>query len=1080
MRRTLFSTAIALLASVSTSATAQIHVGSGVSNTTVATGAGTVYLFDEGNAVLTNSSTILGNGDGASTVVATNVGNTTLINSGQMRALGDDSTAVEGVSRIVNSGFIRSLSGEAIRATSGDTLIVNEAAGRIISDGAHAISVASAVSDSRVASTVNNTTLINSGQVRTTGGTDAIAVDKIRTVVNNGFIRSSGIAVNMVASGGSVFNGINGKIVSDGAYAITVATDVNVASNIASTSLINQGQIRAGSVAVKGVKNITNSGYIRSGFTAIEMDPTEGTIRNEAGGDIISDGLYAINVARNSDELPFVISRVPHTASDVGNITLINEGNIRLNSPSGAAITRVTTVENSGTIRSKSGIAISMGIVGSSVINRPSGQIVSEGFGGGTIQDAEIIENEGIIRSLISDTILVGLNGSQITNKTGGKIIAGQGTAITVATNVSNSTITNDGEIRATGNIAIDNSYNANALTIDNSGVIRGDVLLGRAADKFTITGGKVIGDIVGQGNDDTLNFSAQGFRTRGTISNISEINVSSGLLVLDHDVTSQFGTFNIDQSARVIANKGFGDSILANGGLLEVTANNNAEMASFAHFKGATLRSHVDGDSHGMVKVSSPLGDASLEEGSNIDLGFEAGRAVSNNESFKIIEADSLTFFGGATDENDLNYTSNNAFITLTPSVANDDLFITTSTATPAAAALNVLNNANIESPAQLRLLAGGDAAGENTAQSLRGFSSLMTEIQSADADEFQRINAEFGDLDGAQAVEALSSVDPNAAAIAGSAAAIFSATSSANSLVSTRLDHARQTSAKVSELGEDLQVWAQPFASRVNRGIYKGVSGFDAGSYGLLFGADLSVSDKTRLGASFGYSDTDINLHSSGNDSVDIESYQASLYGTYSPDSPFFIDAMLGLGFSEFETREVVSFLGAQTEADFDGMHYNARLGAGYDFATDNGFVITPNAFLQYTRLEQDGYTTTGNGVNRQTDETSIDSLVTSLGVKVAYSHKLENGDHLVPYMRGSYLYEAGDEDQAVTSRFVNGGSSFTTTSPMIDRHALHVGGGVDFHTTSDVKVGANVDYVSRDDQNSLSGALRVRIPF
>ena len=191
------------------------------------------------------------------------------------------------------------------------------------------------------------------------------------------------------------------------------------------------------------------------------------------------------------------------------------------------------------------------------------------------------------------------------------------------------------------------------------------------------------------------------------------------------------------------------------------------------------------------------------------------------------------------------------------------------------------------------------------------------------------------------------------------------------------------------------------------------------------------------------------------------------------------FYLDGIVGLGFNEYETSETVGFLSTQTNADYDGMQYNARLGAGYDIHTPAGFVITPNAFVQYTHLSQEAYTTTGNGLNRHTQEMDTDSIVTSAGLKLAYPYTLEQGN-LVPYIRGSYLHEGGDDEQTVTSTFVGGGSSFTTTSPSVSRDAVHLGGGIDFHSHSDVRVGANLDYTTRDDQNTLAGALRIRMPF
>jgi outer membrane autotransporter protein len=283
---------------------------------------------------------------------------------------------------------------------------------------------------------------------------------------------------------------------------------------------------------------------------------------------------------------------------------------------------------------------------------------------------------------------------------------------------------------------------------------------------------------------------------------------------------------------------------------------------------------------------------------------------------------------------------------------------------------------------------------------------------------------------------------------------------------------------------VGRGIELWALPYLSTFTQDLKDGVSGYKADSRGITIGADTVVADNLRVGLAVGYANTDIDgKDSSLGDTSEIDSYQATLYASYSP-APWFLDVQLDYGFNQND--QVRKFTVATTNfssienltADFDSSSYRARIGGGLT-KTFNGVELTPNLFMQYTYNETDSYKETGsNGVSMADSDNS--SFLTGVGLRIAYPVAVQGG-RLIPEMRLGYRREFNDDAPTTAFSMVNLpelASTIRGASP--SQNIYNVGLGLTFLSNDKLSISGNYDYQGTDSSDGHVGYLRVKYKF
>jgi outer membrane autotransporter protein len=242
---------------------------------------------------------------------------------------------------------------------------------------------------------------------------------------------------------------------------------------------------------------------------------------------------------------------------------------------------------------------------------------------------------------------------------------------------------------------------------------------------------------------------------------------------------------------------------------------------------------------------------------------------------------------------------------------------------------------------------------------------------------------------------------------------------------------------------------------------------AGFDFSGGGVTAGVDYRIIPNLILGAAFGYTGTSADFDQSGG-SVDVDDFAGSLYGTYFVTDQFTLDGIATVGFTDYSLSRRIAYsiptvptvgtgittVNQTAKADPNGVYFAVTVNGSYDFRF-GGFTVSPLAGINYLRNEVDGYTEhisgtgPGSGLALRTDDQTIDSFVSSLGVQGTYAVSTPIGV-LLPQVAFQWLHEFLDDARTIKSHFVNDPSPSSATTIQWktddpDRDFFNVGAGV-----------------------------------
>jgi outer membrane autotransporter protein len=181
------------------------------------------------------------------------------------------------------------------------------------------------------------------------------------------------------------------------------------------------------------------------------------------------------------------------------------------------------------------------------------------------------------------------------------------------------------------------------------------------------------------------------------------------------------------------------------------------------------------------------------------------------------------------------------------------------------------------------------------------------------------------------------------------------------------------------------DRFTWIKPYGELVNQNEKDGIPGYNAHVLGIALGVDDEITDGTRAGIAFAYAQTDIDGDNSSNGAqVDVQTYQAALYGNRELDDSKYTAAKLVFGWSNNNAKHLNS--GLVVKADYNSWYSNLNLEMGKAIELSPVFNITPLLGLNYIYVSEEGYTEKNTGVKLKSR--NDDSLVLGVGVNAAYA--------------------------------------------------------------------------------------------
>ncbi|MDF2446079.1 MAG: outer rane autotransporter barrel domain protein [Moraxellaceae bacterium] len=324
---------------------------------------------------------------------------------------------------------------------------------------------------------------------------------------------------------------------------------------------------------------------------------------------------------------------------------------------------------------------------------------------------------------------------------------------------------------------------------------------------------------------------------------------------------------------------------------------------------------------------------------------------------------------------------------------------------------------------------------------------------------------------LNGASTAAAAADVIEHMAPVltAGAAQATRVAGEGVSSAIGARIVETR--GAASGDAFKDAAVWVKPFVGKAEQDAANGVSGYDANTDGVVIGVDGAVSDAWRVGAALATAKSDVEGRISD---VDVDSAQATVYGSYAIDNRTALDLHIGAAQHSYDGSRL-NIDNSRSLSSFDGLQlsFGAILSRSYKLGEKSALV--PSLALQYNQVALDAYTETGASIYnlsvQDADEESI--LVAARG-----SYELTLGKGVF----SANLGIAHDSVDAATATSTLSGNGPTFVTNGIEPDAMVFTGGIGYRyvTSKNLEINAVYDLESRDGFQGQTASIKFKLPF
>lgn len=828
-------------------------------------------------------------------------------------------------------------------------------------------------------------------------------------------ITSSGTLGTLTNSG--TISGTRTGIYSGG----TIAAVTN--SGIIAGTLGGFSNIAGGRVAT-----FLNTATISGGNTGFANRGSIGTLINN--GTLVGTGSY-FGIGNSG-----TISTLDNSGSISGNTGINNSGTIAALTNSGSVSARgggvgiwntsgsIGTLSNSGTI--SGGVTTALGNAGSIGTLTNSGVITDVNWGlynsgAGTI---------GILANSAGGTIHGGHTGLNNAATIGVLTNAGtiSGGSLGLLNSGSIGTLTNSGVIAGLAQAIAISSGSIGPIT--NSGVIAG-AILNSTSNALTIAGGtgSTFGLLTGY-NSGTPSLASPG--AVGSITSTSaDLVFSTGNLLLNDNI-----------------NVGATHTVRNTGATLQIQNPITISGAYSQSGGGLVVVTTGGGGSYGYVTVS---GNATV---SNATITI-SGSGLRAGETFSVVRSG-----GTGSYINDTAAVSGTGALTATVTASGNDLLVT------------LVGNSTHYT--QLGQTAGGAAVGMGPAL------DAVNQSSSAAATAFQ--NTVLKSLDALPAANQPAAVKQLAPTqlspflqVATQAVAPVVAAIEQHQLAMLRDGG---VGAAAGSGGHDDAVWGQALGGQAVRDSTAGADGYRANYAGLAVGFDHQATPALVVGVALSWlRGRSLGLDGSAGSNVTTDNYQLTAYGLQRFGRAF-IDGEAGLGYTNFNQNRVIGFLGADAHANYGGMLYLARIGAGYDVPIGGNVTFTPLGGLRFLSVVSGAYTESGAGnADLGVDRHGTQALTQDLGGKVAWQMNTRWGAFR-PEVRLAWVHDYTQGPIAASGLI--GGEGFISPVTRLSADGARMNLAATLERSDELTLRVEYEGEIRANYHSQTGVIRVNWAF
>lgn len=495
-------------------------------------------------------------------------------------------------------------------------------------------------------------------------------------------------------------------------------------------------------------------------------------------------------------------------------------------------------------------------------------------------------------------------------------------------------------------------------------------------------------------------------------------------------------GTLNFNSNSGKIT----GDVNMTSGGVMNVGLNNAVIDGDATFNSGSTLKLEIADSGNGSLQAANITGKEGSKLALNITKKMEIGQTLED-----------VALLKGNVDNHFTNEISNNRYKVTSEDGKNFDITYENS-------ASDVVADA------------GGSA---NNAQTAEAWDTLVqSSTASANAKAVASVLNDLSQNNEQAYVAALTAVAPEVAPMVQK-----TQTETANQVfgaVSTRL-----TGGSISTGGEGMSsgdniferaaMWVQGMFNKSKLDDTSKAKGFDADSAGVAFGAEKFVTDDTKIGIGYAYTNTDIDGFMR---STDVDTHTAILYGEYKP-SNWYVNGIATYGWSDYSEDKSVAGVGVK--ADYDVETFGLQAMTGYDMNV-NGLGFTPEVGLRYVHIKQDAYK---DSADQEVSSNDSDILTGVIGAKVSKSWELSNGMLIKPEARIAATYDLFNDDVNSVVTLANG-SAYAVEGEALDRFGMEFGASITAEVDDNVELSLGYEGKFREDYQDHTGLINAKYKF
>jgi T5SS/PEP-CTERM-associated repeat protein len=270
-------------------------------------------------------------------------------------------------------------------------------------------------------------------------------------------------------------------------------------------------------------------------------------------------------------------------------------------------------------------------------------------------------------------------------------------------------------------------------------------------------------------------------------------------------------------------------------------------------------------------------------------------------------------------------------------------------------------------------------------------------------------------------------------------------------------------------------MHFWAEHFNGQGDYDAQGLSSGFTLNNNGTTMGLDRLFGESTVLGVNYTYARSTATADTSA-DRVETETYWLGLYGEWVGERGFYVDALAGLGWTDYDaTRTDINYRGV---GSFEGEDFGGHLEVGNYFHHRN-WALAPYIGLHYLNVRSDDYTETEQqgGTPIRVDGTKLDSLESALGLKLRNRIDTRIGRiQTVGYVE--WMHDLVNEE--VETTLSDETISVKTARIAPDANLLNAGIGLGWMQSDNMEFGIGYDGRFNRDYEEHTGSLMLSIMF